>query len=94
MTLTDRHAGLLRALVYPVQFDDDPAADGVDRVADQVVRRGALGGSPAEYRDAILAGLAGDEPLAELIPQDHPEATIRRYLETMRVEIERRWPAA
>jgi hypothetical protein len=77
--LSDTSAGLLRALIYPVQFERDPV-DGIERVLEMVIGARALGASPAEYRAAVREALESDAPLAELIPQPHSEVVIRGYL--------------
>ena len=78
-------AGHIRAVLYGIQFEKDPL-DGVDHVLEQVVRGGALSSTPEQYLASIRTALASDVSLAELIPQPHSEATIRRYL----TELERR----
>ena len=82
----DRQRALNRALIYPVQFERDPV-EGIDRVLDQIVRGGALGGNAAEYAAAVDAALRSDEPLALLIPQPHSESVIRTYLAELRVHL-------
>ena len=73
----------IRALIYCIQFDDDPT-QSVDRAMEAVVQEGALGLEPDGYREAIASALASTEPLARLIPHDHSEDTIRRFLELLR----------
>lgn len=85
-----KYAGLIRGLIYPVQFDDDPRS-GIPRVLDLVVGEHAMDASPREYLEAIREALASDESLAELIPQDHPEDVIRRYLRDVGDAMERTW---
>jgi len=89
MSLSVRSAGLIRALIYPVQFDPRPL-DGVDRVIDTVVKPGSLGATPEEYRAGIHEALASADRLSSLIPQDHSEDVIRQYL----AEVARRIEAA
>lgn len=89
MPLNMRFAGLIRALIYPVQFDHDPR-DGIDRVLEMVVEPGGLDGTPAEYLAAIRAALASSERLSDLIPQDHPEEVVRQYLAEVAQRIENR----
>jgi len=83
--LDDTFKGLIRALIYPVQFDQDPV-DDVDRVVELIVRSRALGASADEYSAAVRAALQSDESLASLIPQGHSESVIRAYL----AEVQRR----
>jgi hypothetical protein len=88
MPLSTKSAGLMRALIYPIQFDTDPL-DGVDRVMDMVVKRRALNATPAEYRAGIQEALTADDRLSELIPDSHPEEVIRKYLTEVARRIER-----
>lgn len=71
---------ILRALIYPVQFERQPV-DGVDRVVSHVGKNGILKEySPAEVAAAIKRGLSSDAALADLLPQSHPEDAIRAFL--------------
>jgi hypothetical protein len=70
---------LLRALIYVVQFEADPT-QAVDRVLTQVIEAGVLGATRQAYRVALAQALASDVALATLIPQPHPETTIRQYI--------------
>lgn len=79
----DRWKGLIRALVYPVQFERNPI-DGVDRVVGLIAGGRALSGSADEYAVAVDAALRSDEHLAALIPQPHSETLIRAYLAELR----------
>lgn len=88
MTLATRSKALLRALIYPVQFEADPR-NAIDRVMERVVEPGCLDGTPAEYARSIRQGLATTERLAELVPQKHDEASIRGYLDELVRRIER-----
>ena len=78
-----RQKGLIRGLIYPIQFDENPV-DGVDRVLKLVVGTQALGAMAEQYARAIEAALQSDERLALLIPQPHPESVIRTYLADVR----------
>jgi hypothetical protein len=82
--------GLIRALLYGVQFDEN-LLDGVNRTLELVVARSALGASPAEYLKAIRVALASKIELSKLLPLalDHSEAQVREYL----IEIARRLEA-
>jgi hypothetical protein len=81
--MTDsRSKSLLRALIYPVQFDADPLG-AIDRVFSQVIKSAALDASVEEYRQAVDAGLESTGSVAELIPQRHSESEIRAYLLAM-----------
>jgi hypothetical protein len=88
-----KYAGLIRGLIYPVQFENDPR-NGIDRVLDLVVNEGAMDATPMEYLAAIREALASNEALGELIPQDHSEDVIRRYLVDVGDAIAKRWGAA
>src|SRR6202521_4015273 len=77
--LDQRSKSLIRALIYPIQFDGNPV-DGVERVLKLVVEAGALGATPVEYLASTKAALASSEKLSKLIPQSHSEKAIRRYL--------------
>jgi hypothetical protein len=77
--LDQRSKSLIRALIYPIQFDGNPA-DGVERVLKLVVDAGALGATPGEYLASTKAALASSEKLSKLIPQGHSEKVIHRYL--------------
>lgn len=79
----NRSKGLIRGLVYPVQFERNPV-DGVDHAIEVVVRRRALNASAEQYIAAIDAGLQSEEQLSLLIPQPHAEAVIRAYLAAVR----------
>jgi hypothetical protein len=80
--IDSRSRTLLRALIYPVQFDADPLG-AVDRVLSQVIKSAALDASVEEYRQAVDAGLESTGSVAELIPQPHSESEIRAYLLAM-----------
>jgi hypothetical protein len=90
MTLSIHDAGLIRGLIYGVQFERDPV-DAIDRVVEYVLSGALLRTPPREHLAAIRAALASDEQLAGLIPQDyHDEATIRRYLAELARRLEER----
>lgn len=80
--------GLLRVLIYPVQFEKNPL-DAVDRVIEHVIPHNGVSTLASDYRAAIRSALAGADRLAKLLPQPHPEDVIRAYLS----EIERRLSA-
>jgi hypothetical protein len=87
MPLSIRSASLIRALMYPVQFDANPL-DAVDCVMEVVVAPGALDATPAEYRAGIREALGGADRLSTLLPQDHSEEVIRAYLAEVAHRIE------
>ena len=78
----------MRALIYPVQFDENPL-EAVDHVMDTVVSRCALNATPAEYRAGIQEALTVNDRLSQLIPDSHPEEVIRKYLAEVAHRIER-----
>ena len=71
--------GLISALLYPVQFEQD-YIEGLDRVLTMVVKGRALDASPAQYLEAVRTALKSPVRLAELIPQRQSEEQVRRYL--------------
>ena len=79
--------GHIRAVLYGVQFEKNPL-DGLDRVMQRVVQAGALAAPPERYLASIQTALAGETPLAELIPQPHSEETVRRYLRALEHRIQ------
>jgi hypothetical protein len=85
--MDDRAKGLIRALIYVVQFDESPI-DSIDRVFERVIVGRAMHASPEEYLAAIDSALKSTEQLSQLIPQDHPEVVIRSYLAGVQRRIE------
>jgi hypothetical protein len=85
-----KYGGLIRGLIYPVQFEKDPRS-GIEHVLDRVVSEGAMDATPMDYLAAIREALASDEAVHELIPQDHSEAVIRQYLSAVGDAIAQRW---
>jgi hypothetical protein len=73
--------GLIRALLYGVQFEQH-LLDGVDRTLQNVVARGALGASAAEYLEGVTRALASDTELSKVLDLavEHSEAEVREYL--------------
>jgi hypothetical protein len=90
-TLEQRLKGLLRILIYPIQFSVNPVSD-VDRVVDQVVRSKAMHTEPDEYLNAIEVALGSDERISELIEQKHSESVIRTYLSEIQRRLQRSSP--
>jgi hypothetical protein len=80
---SDDQKGLIRALIYPVQFERDPI-DGLDRTLALIVDGRALGASRDEYAAAVGAALSSEDSLSQLIPQTHSESVIREYLTIVR----------
>jgi hypothetical protein len=77
--LDDRTKALIRALLYPVQFDKRPE-QGIARVMELVVKRNALQATMPDYLGAIDLALASDEKLSALLPRSHDEKTVRQFL--------------
>jgi hypothetical protein len=76
--------GLLRVLIYPVQFEADPI-DGIDRVINEIIpNMNAVSKSSEDYLNAIESGLESSDELSLLLPQTHSEKVIRRYLREVR----------
>ena len=71
--------GLIRYLIYPVQFEKDPNT-GVERVVGFVMEEEAVGVSREKYIAAIKSALNSTEELSTLIPQPHSDLKIREYL--------------
>ena len=86
--LDERRAkALIRGLIYPVQFDEQPL-NAVDRVLNHVVGGKAMGAASSEYFDAIQWALSSKEVLSELLPQKHSEQAIRAYLAKIKDRLE------
>ena len=86
--LDDRSKSLIRALLYPVQFEKEPEA-GVKRVFERVVAVRALDASPDEYLHAIHLALESDDRLSTLVAQPRHEQAFRKYLASMKKAIAR-----
>ena len=84
MELSQHIAGLMRSLMYVVQYERDPL-ENIERAL-EVVHAGELD----EYRAALDQALASEVALANLGPEYHPEVIVRRYL----AEVRRRLSAA
>ncbi|HMG85322.1 MAG TPA: hypothetical protein VK574_06240 [Terracidiphilus sp.] len=85
-------AGILRMLIYPIQFDPEPVK-GIDRVLKMVVFADHLRLQVPDVIAAIDAGLASNARLSELIPQGHNETVICGFLSAVRVRLESPPPA-
>jgi uncharacterized RDD family membrane protein YckC len=83
----DVYFGILRMLIYPVQFDPNPS-ESVER-AFRIMSRDAAEYIPDKFIGAIDLGLQSDAKLSELIPQSHSETVIREYLAAMRDRLKR-----
>lgn len=68
-----------KKLVYAIQFDREPVAS-VDRLVSLVMQQKVLTGPPEEYLSSVRRALDSSERFADLIPQPHPEHTIREFL--------------
>jgi hypothetical protein len=78
--LDKRTKALLRAVLYPVQFERHPEA-GIGRVLNQVIARQASQAGPDEYANAIRLALESrNEELSAIVPESHNEETVRSYL--------------
>jgi hypothetical protein len=82
--------GLLRVVIYPNQFNEDPL-DRVERVAGFALADPRPGGKPPQdYLAAIETGLESPRALCELIPQPHSEEVIRPYLSPLGEDLRHR----
>ena len=79
MAFTPKDAGVIRSLIYPVQFESSPLS-AVDRVLSRVIGAGQDRLSASACIESITGALESDDELSKLIPQDHSEETIRSYL--------------
>lgn len=84
--LDDRTRMLLRALLYPVQFEKQPEL-GIERVMKSVVFQNALQATSSDYLRAINSALESDENLSNIIPQGHNDEVVRRYLRRLSNEL-------
>lgn len=75
--MANRWQPAIRALIYCIQFDDDPPR-AVDHVLETVVDRSVIGREG--YREAVASALASAEAVSSLIPQQHSEETVRHFL--------------
>jgi hypothetical protein len=81
--LDDRTKAQLRALLYPVQFEQQPEL-GIDRVLRMVVARSPQPTTPSDYLRAISLALESrDGELAGIIPHTLSEDAIRLYLQQL-----------
>lgn len=78
MTAMPNWQAFIRMLMYPIQFDAEPH-EHVEKVLRLVIDRDKEN-LPADYLRALDAALHSAESLKDLLPQDHPEAVIRRFL--------------
>jgi hypothetical protein len=87
MDLDLKSASILRALIYPIQFESKPV-EGINRVLRMVVFADHLKLQVPDVIAAIDAGLDSNASLSELIPQGHTEAVIRSFLAAVRTRLE------
>ena len=88
--LTQREKGLIRALLYPVQFDRNPGdTDNVERVLRLVIQKGSLNADEEEYLSAIKNGLSSKEKLTALVPGMKGECKVRDFLRRVEEELGR-----
>jgi hypothetical protein len=78
MRFDNQGRGILRRLIYPIQFSANPV-EAVEHVFDYRILPG-LTDTPQHYLDAICDGLESTEELSLPIPQNHSESVIRNYL--------------
>ncbi len=71
--------GIIRRLIYIIQFEDDPL-NGIDRVVNHIMKIRESQPNKDEYILAIEVALESNTLLSDLIPQSHSESSIRNYL--------------
>ena len=86
MSLDAKTRSALCYLIYPIQFAPNPS-DSLDHVFNPRILPG-LTETPQEFLAAINIALESSEPLADVIPQSHPEAVIRAYLAAVKKRLE------
>jgi len=79
MGISHNWRGFVRDILYPVMFAPDPM-QAVDHVFRVVIDRGDPRTTPQDYLQAFRQALASGEPLSRLLPQNHSEEVIRRFL--------------
>jgi hypothetical protein len=72
-------ASLIRRLVYPIQFTENPS-EHAKRVVEDVSRVRFQPASREAYIEAIRTALTSKSKLSNIIPQSHSEEEIRQYL--------------
>lgn len=82
--------GQIRALLYPVMFSENPVQE-VDRALSALLDVP----NPIWTRDgfdkAIGVALASKKPITKVLGEsDHPEATVRKYLEAVQARLKTR----
>jgi len=80
--------GFVRDILYSVMFAPDPM-QAVDHVFRVVIDRGDPRTTPQDYLQAFRQALASGEALSRLLPQNHSEEVLRRFL----TELQRRLAA-
>jgi hypothetical protein len=86
--LSQREKGLIRALMYPVQFDRNPSdSDNVERVLRLVIQNGSLNADEEEYLSAIQNALSSKEKLTALVPGIKRESKVRDFLRRVGEEL-------
>jgi hypothetical protein len=79
MELSQTSRSRVQALIYPVQFEADPS-HGIERVVRQVIQNSVLGATAEDFIASIGEALKSETQLCSLIPQEHSEAVIRKFL--------------
>jgi hypothetical protein len=82
---TRQYEGLLRVLIYPIQFAVRPL-DDVERVISDIIPNNGVSTCSQDYISAVEWALEKGDELSKLIPQPHSEKVIRTYL----AEVQRR----
>lgn len=80
--LTPRTLAIARSLIQPVLRTYNPL-ESVDTILETIVHS-SLEATPADYLQALDEALASKVPLAQLLPEYHPEVIVRRFLAEVR----------
>lgn len=93
-TIDEDALGTVRTLLYPVQYERDPASPkAVDWVVAEVVEGDETGLSPAGYLEHVQRTLEFDGDLAAALQGDaHDDAQIRAFLRALAARLERGGP--
>ncbi len=90
--LTPRQSGLLRALLYGVDYAHDHDKE-IARKISMSIEKHALDASPTEYIEAIEAALASDEEISSLSTLPASEREVRGFLAEMLATLRERNPS-
>jgi hypothetical protein len=77
----------VRQVLYPVQFENVPM-DGIDRVFQQVIDAPKNSHDHGQYLEAIQGALESKEPVGRMFGMDHPEPSVRQFLEAVKTRLQ------